>query len=135
MSLSNIWIVIAPVLGAVLGFLIRESMAISTRRNGLPPSLTYYWSLAKNRWTVVINGLITAAAMMGRAEMVTITSSAPFADRWPEVYAFTQFLQVAPFWSSLGIGLFSAFLVRWFISMVDQRMGRSAKARDKSAHE
>lgn len=130
---SAIWEVVLPVLGCLLGFLIREAMAISARRNSETPSWIYYWSLAKNRWTVFINGLCTVAAMLGRSELVSITGSAQFAIEWPKVYVFTKFLVVAPFWTSLGIGLFAAFAIRWLITMIDQRFGRSKKLREAQA--
>lgn len=128
---AAIWAAVLPVFGCLLGFLIREAMAISARRNSEAPSWSYYWSLAKNRWTVFINGLCTVAAMLGRSELVAITGSQQFATEWPRVYVFTKFLAIAPFWTSLGIGLFSAFAIRWVITMIDQRFGRSRKLREQ----
>lgn len=128
--LAALWVILLPIFGCLLGFLIREAMAISSRRNSESPSWSYYWSLAKNRWTVFINFLCTLAAMLGRVELVGITGSEQFAAEWPKVYVFTKFLVVAPFWSSLGIGLFAAFAIRWVITMIDQRFGRSKKIRE-----
>lgn len=131
--LAALWVILLPILGCLLGFLIREAMAISSRRNSEKPSLQYYWSLEKNRWTVFINSLCTVAAMLGRGELVGISTSEQFAAEWPKVYVFTKFLLVAPFWSSLGIGLFAAFAIRWVITMIDQRFGRSKKLREGTA--
>lgn len=128
--LATLWAVLLPILGCLLGFVIREAMAISSRRNSDKPSWQYYWSLEKNRWTVFINSLCTVAAMLGRGELVAISTSEQFATEWPKVYVFTKFLVVAPFWSSLGIGLFAAFAIRWVITMIDQRFGRSKKIRE-----
>lgn len=105
-------------LAALVGVLIREAMAVSSRRNSLPPSFAYYWALPKNRWNLAVNGLCAFGLMLAYPEVVALLREAGLVqvDR--------------PVLTGLGIGLLGAFIVRWFITMVDQRFGRSRKARE-----
>lgn len=113
----------------ICGFLIREVMAIMARSNDDPPSLTAYWSKAKNRWNVVLNALCVVGVMLGRNEVIAIGTSPRLATSWPNIAQFGQFLQEAPILTALGIGLFSAFLIRWVTTMVSNRFGAAKKAR------
>lgn len=111
------------------GFLIREGMAFTTRRNNEKVSLRYYWSLSKNRWNVIINAVIGLVMMWGRSELITLSQSAYITKSWPIVASIGQVLMLAPYITALLIGLFGAFMVRWVITTVDQRWGKSAQKR------
>lgn len=120
------------VLGCVLAFVVREIMAFSARRNDNPVSLRYYWSLPKNRWTVITNMLLTALAMIGRNEIIDAAIANPkLTESWPMAGAVAVMLMKAPFWTGAGIGLFGAFVLRWLITTLDQRFGRSKKIRQE----
>lgn len=116
-------------LACLTGFLIREVMAIMSRRNSEPPSLSYYWSLPKNRWMIILNALCTVGVMLGRHELINVASDAGFAAQWPVVASMAGILKTAPILTAMGIGLFAAFVVRWLITTVDQRFGRSKRER------
>lgn len=121
----------AALLGCLLGFVIREVMAFTTRRNDLKVTFRYYWSLAKNRWTLVLNVLMTVMLMIGRNELIgAVVNNPDFVAEWPNVSRGAMVLAGAPFWTGAGIGLFGAFLLRWVITMIDQRFGRSKKIRE-----
>lgn len=120
----------AALIGCILGFLTREGMAFTTRRNDEKVTFSYYWSLAKNRWTLALNAAMTAMAMIGRGELIQAVINNPdFVADWPNVSRFAFVLAGAPFWTGAGIGLFGAFLLRWVITTIDQRFGRSKKIR------
>lgn len=123
--MSTLWIALA----CLTGFLIREVMAILARDNDQPPSLTVYWSKAKNRWNVALNALCTIGIMLGRNEVISIGNSPALATDWPIYAKVGQFLQMAPILTALGIGLFSAFVIRWVTTMVTNRFGAAKKAR------
>lgn len=121
----------AALVGCVLGFVCREVMAFTTRRNDLKVSFRYYWSLSKNRWTLILNVLMTAMVMIGRNELINAVIQNPdFVKEWPNVSKVAMVLAGAPFWTGAGIGLFGAFLLRWVITTLDQRFGRSKKIRE-----
>lgn len=116
-------------IACLTGFLIREVMAIMSRRNSAPPSLSYYWSLPKNRWTLLLNALCTVGVMLGRHELIAVASDEGFAEQWPVVASMAGILSAAPILTAMGIGLFAAFVVRWVITTMDQRFGRSKRER------
>ena len=120
----------AALIGCTLGFVCREVMAFTTRRNDLKVTFRYYWSLGKNRWTLALNVLMTVMLMIGRNELIGAVINNPgFVADWPNVSRVAMVLAGAPFWTGAGIGLFGAFLLRWVITMIDQRFGRSKKLR------
>ena len=116
-------------IGGLLGFVTIELLAIASRRNNNPPSLAYYWSLQKNRLNLAINGLLTLAALIGLPEVAGIASDPRLMAEWPILGKFAWMIEVAPFWTALGLGLFSAFFIRKLITIADQRFGQSKKAR------
>ncbi len=121
---------IAALLGCVLGFITREAMAFTSRRNDEKVTFAYYWSLSKNRWNLILNLLMTAAAMIGRGELIgAVINNPDFVKDWPNVSRGAMILHGAPFWTGLLIGLFGAFVLRWAITTIDQRFGKSKKAR------
>ena len=122
---------LAALLGCIFGFLTREAMAFTTRRNDEKVTFGYYWSLAKNRWNLVLNLLMTAAVMIGRGELIgAVINNPDFVQEWPNVSRGAMILNGAPFWTGLMIGLFGAFVLRWVITTIDQRFGRSKKLRE-----
>jgi len=116
-------------IACLTGFMIREVMAIASRRNDQPPSLAYYWSLPKNRWTFLLNALCTVGVMLGRHELIGIASNPGFGQQWPVVASMADILVAAPILTAMGIGLFAAFVLRWVITTVDHRFGSSKKQR------
>lgn len=121
-------------IGCVLGFAVRELMAIIARRNDEKASFGYYWSLQKNRITLIMNIVLTVMLMIGRHELIRAVIANPdFVSEWPSVSRVAFILNGAPFWTGAGIGLFGAFILRWVITTIDHRFGRSKKLRQEQA--
>lgn len=119
-------------LACLTGVIIREAMSVASRRNDIPPSFAYYWSQPKNRLMLLINVLCAGGVLLGRGELIAIASSEAFAHEWPRLTGVAYFLHVAPIISGLGIGLFSAFVIRWVVSTVNNRFGAAKRSRSHS---
>lgn len=106
-------------LAALAGVLIREVMAVTSRRNSEAPSFDYYWSLPKNRWNLLLNALCATGLMIAYPDVIRALKD----------YGLLQ--EDYPILTGLGIGLFAAFIIRWLITMFDQRFGASKKIREQ----